>query len=60
MDEYEELLNLIPERMDAKVVKFKTVDEAMEKGISFGILVDTDSYITEEEQKELELKMWID
>ena len=59
MDVYEELLNLIAERMDAKVVKFKTVDEAMEKGISFGIFVDTDNYITEEERKELELKMWI-
>ena len=45
--------------MNAKVVKFKTVDEAIEKGISFGIFVDTDSYITEEERKELELKMWI-
>ena len=60
MDEYEELLNLIAERMDAKVVKFKTVDEAIEKGISFGIFVDTNSYITEEERKELELKMWMD
>ena len=60
MDEYEELLNLIAERMGAKVVKFKTVDEAIKKGISFGIFVDTDSYITEEERKELELKMWID
>ena len=59
MNEYEELLNLIVERMDAKIVKFKTVDEAIEKGISFGIFVDTDSYITEEERKELELKMWI-
>lgn len=59
MGEYEELLNLIAERMDAKIVEFKTVDEAIEKGISFGILVDTDSYITEEERKELELKMWI-
>ena len=57
--EYEELLNLIAERMDAEVVEFKTVDEAIEKGISFGILVNTDSYITEEERKQLELKMWI-
>ena len=60
MDEYEELLNLIAERMNAKVVKFKAVDEAIEKGIFFGIFVDTDSYITEEERKELELKMRID
>ena len=60
MDEYEELVNLIAERMNAKVVKFKAVDEAIEKGISFGIFVDTDSYITEEERKELELKMRID
>ena len=60
MNEYEELLNLIAERMDAKVVKFKTVGEAIEKGISFGILVDIDSYITEEERKQLELKMRID
>ena len=59
MDEYEKILNLIAERMNAKVVKFKTVDEVIEKGISFGIFVDTDSYITEEERKQLELKMWI-
>ena len=56
MDDYEELLNLIAERMDAKVVRWKTVDEAIEKGISFTILVDTSSYITEEERKMLEVK----
>ena len=56
MDDYEELLNLIAERMDAKVVRWKTVDEAIEKGISFTILVDTNSYITEEERKILEDK----
>ena len=54
MNDYEELLNLIAERMDAKVVRWKTVDEAIEKGISFTILVDTSSYITEEERKMLE------
>ena len=52
----EELLNLIAERMNAKVVRWKTVDEAIEKGISFTILVDTSSYITEEERKMLEDK----
>ena len=56
MNDYEELLNLIAERMDAKVVRWKTVDEAIEKGISFTILVDTGSYITEEERKMLEAK----
>lgn len=56
MDDYEELLNLIAERMNAKVVRWKTVDEAIEKGISFTILVDTSSYITEEERKMLEDK----
>ena len=56
MNDYEELLNLIAERMDAKVVRWKTVDEAIEKGISFTILVDTSSYITEEERKMLETK----
>ena len=56
MNDYEELLNLIAERMDAKVVRWKTVDEAIEKGISFTILVDTSSYITEEERKMLEDK----
>ena len=56
MNDYEELLNLIAERMDAKVVRWKTVDEAIEKGISFTILVDTSSYITEEERKTLEDK----
>ena len=56
MNDYEELLNLIAERMNAKVVRWKTVDEAIEKGISFTILVDTSSYITEEERKTLEAK----
>ena len=56
MNDYEGLLNLIAERMDAKVVRWKTVDEAIEKGISFTILVDTSSYITEEERKMLEDK----
>lgn len=56
MNDYEELLNLIAERMDAKVVRWKTVDEAIEKGISFTILVDTSSYTTEEERKMLEAK----
>ena len=56
MNDYEELLNLIAERMNAKVVRWKTVDEAIEKGISFTILVDTGSYITEEERKMLEDK----
>ena len=56
MNDYEELLNLIAERMDAKVVRWKTVDEAIEKGISFTILVDTSNYITEEERKMLEDK----
>ena len=56
MNDYEELLNFIAERMNAKVVRWKTVDEAIEKGISFTILVDTNSYITEEERKMLEAK----
>ena len=56
MNDYEELLNLIAERMNAKVVRWKTVDEAIEKGISFMILVDTSSYITEEERKMLKDK----
>ena len=56
MNDYEELLNLIAERMDAKVVRWKTVDEAIEKGISFTILVDTSNYITEKERKMLEAK----
>ena len=56
MNDYEELLNLIAERIDAKVVRWKTVDEAIEKGISFTILVDTSSYITEEKRKMLEDK----
>ena len=56
MNDYEELLNLIAERMNAKIVKWKTVDEAIEKGISFTILVDTSSYITEEECEMLEDK----
>ena len=57
---YDETLKKIADNMGAKLVKYETIDEAVEKGAVVSILVDSDSYITEEERKILELKTNID
>ena len=43
--------------MGAKLVRYETIGEAIEKGAVVSILVDSDSYITEEERKILESKI---
>ena len=53
---HDETLKKIADRMGAKLVRYKTIDEAIEKGAVVSIMVDSDSYITEEERKILELK----
>ena len=53
---YDETLKKIADNMGAKLVKYETIDEAIEKGASISIIVDSDSYITEEERKILESK----
>ena len=53
---YDETLKKIADRMGAKLVKYKTIGEAVEKGAVVSIMVDSDSYITEEEHKILESK----
>ena len=53
---YDETLKKIADRMGAKLVKYNTIDEAVEKGAVISIIVDSDSYITEEERKILESK----
>ena len=53
---YDETLKKIADRMGAKLVRYETIDEAVEKGVVVSILVDSDSYITEEERKILESK----
>lgn len=53
---YDETLKKIADRMGAKLVRYETIGEAVEKGAVVSILVNSDSYITEEERKILESK----
>ena len=53
---YDETLKKIANRMGAKIVRYETISEAVEKGAVVSILVDSNSYITEEERKILESK----
>ena len=48
---YDEILKKIADNMGAKLVRYETIGEAIEKGAVVSIMVDTDSYITEEERK---------
>ena len=53
---YDKTLKKIANRMGAKLVRYETIGEAIEKGAVVSIMVDSDSYITEEERKILESK----
>ena len=53
---YDEILKKITDNMGAKLVRYETIGEAIEKGAVVSIMVDSDSYITEEERKILESK----
>ena len=53
---YDETLKKIADNMGAKLVRYETIGEAVEKGAVISIMVDSDSYITEEERKILESK----
>ena len=53
---YDETLKKIADRMGAKLVRYETIGEAVEKGAVVSIMVDSDSYITKEERKILESK----
>ena len=53
---YDETLKKIADNMGAKLVRYETIGEAVEKGAVVSILVDSNSYITEEERKILESK----
>ncbi len=55
----EDLLNKVAESMGAKVVTWENVNDAIDRNISFGMLVDTDKYFTEEEKKKLKQKTFI-
>ena len=54
---YDETLKKIADNMGAKLVRYETIGEAIEKGAIVSIIVDSDSYITEEERKILESKI---
>ena len=54
---YDETLKKIANNMGAKIVRYKTIGEAVEKGAVVSIMVDSDNYITEEERKILESKI---
>ena len=53
---HDETLKKIADNIGAKLVRYKTIGEAIEKGAVVSILVDSDSYITKEERKILESK----
>ena len=53
---YDEALKKIADNMGAKLVRYETIGEAIKKGAVVSMLVDSDSYITEEERKILESK----
>ena len=53
---YDETLKKIANRMGAKLVRYETIGEAVEKGAVVSIMVDSDSYITKKERKILESK----
>ena len=53
---YDETLKKIADNMGAKLVRYETIGEAVEKGAVVSIMVDSDSYITEEERKILKSK----
>ena len=53
---YDKTLKKIADRMGAKLVRYETIGEAVEKGAVVSIMVDSDSYITKEERKILESK----
>ena len=54
---YDETLKKIADNMGAKLVRYETIGEAIEKGAVVSILVDSDSYITEEEREILKSKI---
>ena len=54
---YDETLKKIADNMGAKLVRYETIGEAVEKGAVVSIMVDSDSYITKEERKILESKI---
>ena len=54
---YDETLKKIADRIGAKLVRYETIGETIEKGAVVSILVDSDSYITKEERKILESKI---
>ena len=53
---YDETLKKIADNMGAKLVRYETIGEAIEKGAVVSIMVDYDSYINEEEREILESK----
>ena len=54
---YDETLKKIADNMGAKLVRYETIGEAIEKGTVVSIIVDSDNYITEEERKILKSKI---
>ncbi len=55
----DDLLNKIAQRMGAKVVTWTDVNNAIDQNISFGMLMDIDTYFTEEERDILRQKTFI-
>lgn len=52
----EDLLNRIAKNMGCKVTTWNTVNEAVEKNISFGKIIELDKFMTKEEIKQIQDK----
>lgn len=52
----DDLLNAIANGMGTKVTTWNTVQEAVEKNISFAMIIDSSKYLTEDEIKRIEEK----
>lgn len=55
----DDFLNKVAESMGVKVVTWNTVEESIDKNISFGMIVNIDKYFTEDEKDILRQKTFI-
>ena len=53
------MLDKIAQSMGTKVVMWDTVNDAIDRNISFGMIVNTDKYLTEEDRNKLKQKSFI-
>lgn len=55
-EEMNKLLSILAQSMDSQVIEWNNVEETISEGITISKLVDTSSYISQEDNKKLVLK----